>query len=201
MAPVAEAMARGWPDAEVANILDDTLSRDRAAAPELTPELAARIVALADYARDLGANAILYTCSAFGTAIETAAEISPVPVFKPNQAMFDAALARGQNIAMVYTFAPALAGMEAEFHDACATAELTSVYAEGAMAALQAGDVSDHNRLVAEAVASIQNADTIMLAHFSTSRAMEAAAAAAATDIPVLSAPDAAVAALRQALG
>jgi Asp/Glu/hydantoin racemase len=59
------------------------------------------------------------------------------------------------------------------------------------MALLRKGDADSHNRLIAERAPELAGCDAIMLAHFSTSRA--AAAVRAVVDVPVLTAPDAAV--------
>lgn len=115
MAPIRAAMEEGWPEAEVVNLLDDSLAPDRAAEAELSEAMTGRIVELARYAAGLGADAVLFTCSAFGPAIELAAGELAIPVLKPNQAMFGAALAAGAHIGMLAAFAPAVGGMEAEF--------------------------------------------------------------------------------------
>lgn len=197
--PVREAFAADWPEAEVTNLLDDGLSIDRARTAALTPALTARIVELAAYARGAGASGVLFTCSAFGEAIDAAARRLDVPVLKPNEAMFRQALTYGPNVAMIATFAPAVAGMEDEFRELAAelapAARLTSVIAEGAIDALRAGDAETHNRLVAEIARSLDGCDAIMLAHFSTSRAAAAVRAVAAA--PVLTSPGAAVEMLR----
>ena len=146
------------------------------------------------------AAGILATCSAFGSALDRLRAVSPIPVVKPNEPMFRAAIKAGQRIVMLATFAPAVAGMEAEFRELAAElrpdARLTSVVAAGAIDALRAGDVKTHNRLVAEAAAKILQADAIMLAHFSTSRAL--AEVRRSTAIPVFAAPEAAVESMRQ---
>src|SRR5262249_25597629 len=85
MQPIADAFRELGPEARCFNLLDDSLSFDRARAGELTPEISARIAALADYARARGADAILYTCSAFGPAIEAVARESDIPVLTPNE--------------------------------------------------------------------------------------------------------------------
>ncbi len=202
MEPIQAAFASGWPEAEAINILDDSLSPDRAKAPGLAPEMYSRFLTLTRYAIDHGADGILFTCSAFGEAIEAAARAVAVPVLKPNEAMFEAALALGTRIGMVATFGPSVASMEAEFAAAAAgrkpASGLRSVVAEGAMQALRGGDVEKHNRLVAEAAATLPGVDAIMLAHFSTSRALEAVQASVV--VPVLTSPGAAVAKLRARL-
>ena len=109
MAPVHDAFRQSWPEAECVDILDTSLSRDRERDGALTPAMVERFLLLARYAEDNGAAGILFTCSAFGEAIEQAAARAKVPVLKPNEAMFDAALAAGRRLGMLATFAPSVA--------------------------------------------------------------------------------------------
>ena len=114
--------------------------------------------------------------------------------------LFDAAFAHGKRIGMVGTFGPSMASMRAEFDEvaraAAPGAVLRDVLADAAAReALNAGDAARHNELVAAAAAGLRDIDAIMLAHFSTARALAATRARVA--VPVLTAPDAAVAKLR----
>jgi Asp/Glu/hydantoin racemase len=198
--PIRMALAEGWPDAEAVNLLDDSLSVDRSKTEDISEALTDRIIALARYARGAGADGILFTCSAFGTAIETAAAQLDVPVLKPNEAMFEVAIGIGRNHAMIATFAPSQATMEAEFAEEAgrlaSDATLTSFVVEAAMTALRGGDAETHNTLVADKARQLAGFDTILLAHFSTSRA--ATAVRAIVDVPVLTSPQAAVTKLRR---
>src|SRR5580658_9328925 len=139
MAPVQEAFRQMWPEAECVDILDTSLSRDRERDGRLTEAMTGRFLLLARYAEDNGAAGILFTCSAFGEAIEAAASAARVPVLKPNEAMFEAALAAGTRLGMLATFEPSVAGMAAEFRDmagsAASAAALDSYCVAGAMAA------------------------------------------------------------------
>jgi Asp/Glu/hydantoin racemase len=202
IAPVETAFAELWPEAECVNILDDALSVDRERDGALTAAMTGRILALAAYARSTGAAGILFTCSAFGEAIERAAADAPIPVLKPNEAMFEGALAAGRRVGMLATFEPSIASMEDEFRQIAAAhrspATIESYCVPGAMAALKAGDAAAHNRLVADAAPRFGDCDAVLLAHFSTSRA--AAAASAALGRPVLTSPGSAVAKLKAVL-
>jgi Asp/Glu/hydantoin racemase len=197
--PVREAFQALWPEAECGNILDDSLSLDRERDGMLTAAMTQRILTLAEYAAATGARGILFTCSAFGEAIDAAAARTQVPVLKPNEAMFEAALAAGRRIGMLASFAPSVASMEDEFRAMAETqgslATIDTYCVPGAMAALKAGDVANHNRLIAEAAPRFEDCDAVLLAHFSTSRA--AAAVAAVVEVPVLTSPGTAVAKLR----
>jgi len=203
MAPVHEAFRQLWPEAECVDILDTSLSRDREREGRLTDTMVGRFLLLAQYAEDNGAAGILFTCSAFGEAIEAAAAKARIPVLKPNEAMFEAALAAGKRLGMLATFEPSVAGMEAEFRGiagaAGSAATLDSYCASGAMAALQGGDGATHDRLLAEAAPRFAAYDAILLAHFSTSRAE--AAVRARVPCPVLTAPGAAVERLKGLIG
>jgi hypothetical protein len=198
--PIAAAFRQGWPDAETVNLLDDGLSRDLERRGTLEGPLTERIGALAAYASGLGADGILYTCSAFGAAIDKARAASRIPVLKPNEAMLEAALDAGPSLALVATFAPTLPSMTAEL-EALARARgvavrITPVFVPGAMPALDAGDGAGHDRLVAAAVRPLAGHDAVLLAQFSMARA--AAAVAGAIGGKVLTSPATAVAKLRR---
>lgn len=203
MEPIKASFAAGWPEAETINILEDGLSPDRARVTDITPDLDERIFLLADYACKARCAAVLFTCSAFGSSIEAAAKRIPVPVLKPNEAMFEAAINQGGRTAMLYTFPPARDGMEDEFHEEAArlnpAASIDSYLVEGAIEAVRRGDAVTHNRLVTASAAALEGYDAIMLGHFSTARALDQVRQV--TEIPVFSSPDAAVAKLRRLLG
>jgi Asp/Glu/hydantoin racemase len=200
--PVEAAFHALWPEAECANILDDSLSLDRARDRGLTAAIRARIIALAEYGRSTDAAGILFTCSAFGEAIDAAAARAAIPVLKPNEAMFEAALTAGRRIGMVATFEPSVASMEDEFRQLAATqhspATIETYCVPGAMAALKAGDAATHDGLIAAAATRFEDCDAVLLAHFSTARA--APATSAALGRPVLTSPGSAVAKLKSIL-
>ena len=186
--PIQEAFARLWPEAELQNLLDDSLSRDLARAGRLEDAMVQRFLALGRYALTAGTDGILFSCSAFGPAIDAVArDLAPLPVRKPNQAMIEQAVRLGGRIAIVSSFQPTLDSIPTEFP---LGTQLVPVFVEGAMAALSAGDGATHDRLVAEACKNAP-CDVIALTQFSIARA--ASAVEAATGKPVLTTPDAAV--------
>jgi Asp/Glu/hydantoin racemase len=200
MEPVQEAFRQLWPETESANILDDSLSLDRERDGLLTEAMKRRIWTLAEYAANGGAAGVLFTCSAFGQAIEAAAARLPIPVLKPNEAMFEAALEMGRQIGMLATFPPSVASMEDEFRemvDASGNRATIETYCvPGAMAALKAGDGVEHDRLIADAAPRFAHCDAILLAHFSTPRA--APRVMAVSDRTVLTSPGSAVTKLKR---
>jgi Asp/Glu/hydantoin racemase len=195
MQPIQTAFAERWPEAETINLLDDGLSLDRAREPDLSEAMIERFVAFGTYGYRMGAAGLLITCSAFGPAIDRLAASLPIPVLKPNEAMFQAAIARGQRIGMLATFGPSVGTMTDEFDEFVAgsrrPATLTTVLVADAIDLLKRGDAESHNRLVAARAPELADHDAIMLAHFSTSRAAQAVRRV--VNIPVLTAPDAAV--------
>src|SRR5476649_392157 len=115
-APIEASFAALWPEPTLMNLLDDSLSADLARDGKLTPAMTDRFLALGRYAVSTGADAILFTCSAFGPCIEAVArELEPMPVLKPSEAMVEQAVARGHRIGLLSTFPPTLRSMPAEF--------------------------------------------------------------------------------------
>ena len=196
IAPVEASFARLWPEAQLMNLLDDSLSADLARDGRLTDTMAERFLSLGRYAAGTGADAILFTCSAFGPCIEAVARAhTPMPVLKPNEAMIEQAAAQGRRIGLLATFAPTLVSMPPEF-----PRQLVVVpkLAEGALAALDRGNRAEHDRLVAEAARELRSCDVIALAQYSMAPA--AALVAEASGRPVLTTPDSAVLKLKELL-
>ncbi|MBL6457608.1 arylsulfatase [Belnapia sp. T6] len=202
--PIEAAFARAWPEARLMNLLDDSLSADLARDGALTSAMTERFLTLSRYAVGTGVGGILFTCSAFGPCIEAvAAEQAPMPVLKPNEAMIEEAVAEARRlspggrprIGLVATFAPTLETMPPEFPG---DVEILPCHAEGALAALDAGDGAAHDRLAAEAAGRLRDCAVVALAQFSLARA--APLVAEATGRPVFTTPDSAVRKLRRLL-
>ena len=203
MAPIEAAFQERWPEAMRTNLLDDALAPDLERAGELNKPISERINRLAGYCIDAGAKAVLFTCSAFGPAIEKAAASASVPVLKPNEAMFEHIFTHGTRIGMLATFQPSVASMEAEFYAEArrkgVDATLETLTLSEARSAANSGDYPLHNRLLAEAALHFRTFDALMLAHFSMAPALAEIQAAVA--IPVLAAPQSAVMHLKAILG
>jgi hypothetical protein len=196
LVPIEASFARLWPEATLMNLLDDSLSAD-VARDGLSAAMTDRFLSLGRYSASTGADAILFTCSAFGPCIEAVARAqAPMRVLKPSEAMIEQAAATGRRIGLLSTFPPTLASMPAEFPG---SVEIVPKLAEGAMAALDRGDRAEHDRLVTEASRDLRDCDLIALAQYSMAPA--AALVAEATGRPVLTTPDSAVLKLKRLLG
>ena len=189
------------------NLLDDSLSVDRAREGQLTEAMTLRFVDLALYAAGTGCTGILFTCSAFGPAIEAARNTVSLPTLKPNEAMFEQALAlaapgRTLKLGLIATFQASIASMSEELQDMADVQEvpvdLRTVFVPQAMDDLAQGRAGDHHLKIAQAARQLAECDAVMLAQFS----MAAAVPAVQRELkcPVLSSPDCAVLALKQGM-
>jgi len=197
--PVNDAFRRLWPEARLANLLDDTLSVDRARDGVLTDAMVGRFRALAHYVINTGAEAILFTCSAFGEAIDAVKADHPGRlILKPNEAMIDLALEQSGQIGMVATFLPTVSSVGAEFETRAAELgiplSLKTSHAAGAMEALDDGDGETHDARIVEAAAGLDG-DLVVLPQFSMARS--APLVRQRIGRPVITTPDAAVQRLR----
>jgi Asp/Glu/Hydantoin racemase len=194
--PIEAAFRELWPEAQLMNLLDDSLSADLARTGRLTPVMTDRFLMLARYAKSTGVDAILFTCSAFGPCIDAVvSEMAPMPVLKPNEAMIEEAMGLGTRIGLLATFPGTLASMPAEFP---AGVTIVPQLAEGALAALDRGDYEQHDGRAARAALALADCDVIALAQFSLARA--APRVKLATGKTVLTTPHSAVRKLKRLL-
>ncbi|RST55094.1 aspartate/glutamate racemase family protein [Variovorax sp. MHTC-1] len=198
--PINAAFARDWPEAQLMNLLDDSLSADLARGGRgLDEAMHERFQLLAQYAVDTGAMGILFTCSAFGPCIEAVARRhAGMPVLKPNEAMIAEAASGTGKLGLIATFQPTLDSMPPEFPPGI---ELELALAEGAFDALNAVDAARHDALIAQQASALRDrgCTRIALAQFSMARAR--AACESASGLPVLTTVDSAVRALHARLG
>jgi aspartate/glutamate racemase len=206
--PVSTAFQQLWPQARCMNVLDDGLTSDLIRAGSLTDSMVARMVSLAKYSQSAGAHGILYTCSAFGAAIDEAKKTVDLPILKPNEAMFDEALdiceklGGRRRIGLLTTFKPASVTMrdelEVAIHARNLPVQVESACDQKAIEALNVGDVGMHDQLVVDLARTLVECDVLLLGQFSMARSQKLVADA--TQKTVLSSPDSAVRRLKSML-
>jgi Asp/Glu/hydantoin racemase len=202
MEPIEAAFRSDWPMARIAHLLEESLFTDFGRDGRLTDAMIERFRSLGRYCASAGGDAILFTCSAFGPAIDAVKRDQRIPVLKPNEALYDEMLAIGGRIVLLATFPPTIASMSAEI---AAHAELKGVslaldthLVAGALDALMQHRADEHHRLIAEAAASFPDHDAIAFGQFSMAPAQ--GLAAARVSIPILTTPDSAIRKLKEEL-
>ncbi|HEY0920129.1 aspartate/glutamate racemase family protein [Devosia sp.] len=210
VAPARAAFGDVWPGAYCFDLLDTSLAADRAQAGRLDEAMTRRFRALAGYAEATSGcggstAAILFTCSAFGPAIDAARLTTPIPVLRPNEAAFAEALELGSRVLLAVTFGPSQDALKDELQAMARAAgksiEVETVLIDGALAALQAGDGERHDALAAECVGRrAAGADVIILGQFSLARARPLVEARVGP-IQVITTPHSAARAIRRLVG
>ena len=204
MEPISASFRSYWPEAQVAHLLDDSLfgdfDRDNKV---ITDAMIERFRRLGDYCAAAGADAIMFTCSVFGRAIQAVQHDHDIPVLKSNEALYEELMRRGGRVALLSTFAATLSTVMTEIEE-CMTAsgarlQITPHLVEGALDALFDKRPDEHNRLIAEAAARFADHDAIAFTQFSMAPALELAQARVGT--PILTPPNAAIRKMKALMG
>jgi Asp/Glu/hydantoin racemase len=200
--PVNNAFRKLWPEAILANLLEDSLSKDLVTLGGQTHELMERFLKLCQYSIYSGAEAILFNCSSFSSSIDYCKTNISIPVFKPNEAMIEDALELTPNIGLIASFEPAIASIQAEFTEYANKSgkklALQSILCPRALEELQRGNISVHNQLIAENASKLNRAEVLCFAQFSMSSAAQLTKELSGK--PVLTTPESAVLKMRHQL-
>lgn len=200
MDAAVRAFAADWPQAQISNLLDDSLFTWVRDAGGVVPEMYDVFRNLTRHMAGRGADGILFTCSAFRQVIDACIADFELPILKPNDAMIAKALDAGRRIAVMATVGPTIPSISAEIEEMAAArgqkVELVPYVVEHAFDALAGGDPATHDRLVAERARDIRDCDAIVLAQFTLSRAVPAVQAV--NETPIYNSPGAAVARMRE---
>lgn len=200
--PVERAFADLFPQARLWNILDDRLLQSADDVGGLTPALESRMHRLIRHALLEGADAILLTCSIYGSAIRTMPETAGVPVQAADEASFDSVVAKGyRSVGLVSSarapLADSVTRLTAHVGAAGADIEIHPVEAFGAFDAARSGDVELLAGTLATAVADIvSSVDVILLGQYSLAPAAQRLSEL--TGLPVLAGPQRAAGSLRE---
>jgi Asp/Glu/hydantoin racemase len=179
------------PDAEVKHMLDEPLLERVRRRGRLAPEDAARLEAHLQIAAEIGAAAVLVTCSTISPCVDEVRGRVTVPLIKIDEAMLAEALRLGTRIGVVATIPttlePTRKSLLAQAETSGRVVAMELVLVEGALAALLGGDGETHDRLVARAVRNLAGrVDVVILAQASTARAVRVITE---SPVPVLASP------------
>jgi len=171
IAPVEAAFSRTWPDAETVSLYDYSLYADYRHWGEVTPEITRRVTALLNHTAQTGAHGILFTGSLFSESVELARTSMSIPVLTAYEAMIEEAFTVDTHLGLLATVSDTITMIKrdtaryASQHGISHT--LDSRFVPGAMDALQAGDQSRHDNLIAKAAGELEDCNALMLAQHS----------------------------------
>ena len=97
--PVRLAFADEFPEAEIINVLDETLLIDFD--DQLTPQLRQRMSNLIGYCRDSQADAIALACSVYAPVVDTAKDLVDVPLVSSYGPVMADAVAAGRRVGLI----------------------------------------------------------------------------------------------------
>ena len=142
------------PEAEIMNIIDDSLLREVKTVGHPTPFLIKRMCCYYQLAEQSGADLIFNQCSSVGEAADIAAKTVAVPVLKVDEPMAAKAVAMGTRIAVVATvgstMGPSSRLVEREAAKIGKEIQLERVLIDGALDVLMTEGPEKHNAMVLE---------------------------------------------------
>jgi len=197
----AQLGAELLPGVKLHHILDEPLIERVRRRGVLAPEDAARVATHVEAAAQIGADAVLVTCSTISPCVDDVRDAAPMPVLKIDEAMIAEAVRLGTRIGVIATsrttLEPTRSLLEAEAARAGKTVAVELVFVDDALSALLAGDGATHDRLLQAAVLALaERSDVVVLAQASMARVL-AVIPEAARPVPILSSPHLALAQVR----
>ncbi len=200
----ADLAAELLPGVSVLHVVDEGLLACIIAQGRITPGMCLRVVQLAANVEADGADAILLTCSAMSPAVDLAAPLLTVPIFKVDEPMVDVALEKGARVGVFATVEATLESVGALVRQRASAlrqeAEVIPSLEARAMTAARAGHCDEHDLLVRAAVADLASGcDVIVMAQASAAQALPPENLEA-MQVPVLTSPRRALARLQSLL-
>ena len=199
--PVRLAFDEEFPEAEVINVLDESLLVDFD--DQLTPNLRRRITNIIGYCQDNKADAIGLACSVYAPVVESAKDLVHVPLVSSYGPVMANAVTAGPRIGLIASVASTMQDSKYYLHLAADEAgveiEPQLCLAEDLITVMRAEGQSGLERRLEEEVLKIASkVDVVLLTQFSFAAAL--AHLEKVSPIPVLSAPHSSARTLKKLL-
>lgn len=190
------------PDAEVINILDDSIVPDAVKAGKITENLADRMLTHFQAAQKSGAKAIMLACSTVGETADVARKVIATPIMRIDEPMAEQAVSLGKRIGVLATVSSTLGPttrlIQRKATEAGRDVTMKTVLVEGAWQILAQGDVAKHDEMVMQAIKDLaKESDVIVLAQATISRILPQLGD---IGVPVLASPRSGVERIKQML-
>ncbi len=200
--PVQLAFREEFPEAEVINVLDETLLIDFD--DQLTPKLRRRMSTLIGYCQDNNADAIGLACSVYAPVVDSAKHLVHVPLVSSYGPVMADAVAAGPRVGLIASVSATM--RDAEYYLKLAAEEAGKeiephlCLAEDLIPVMRAeGQKGLERRLEEEVLKLAPDVDVILLTQFSFAAALDHLKTV--SPVPVLSAPHSSARALKRLLG
>jgi aspartate/glutamate racemase len=206
--PVIDLFARlgteMLPGVQLVHVLDGPLLERVRQRGRLAAEDAERLAQHTQVAEQIGAAAVLVTCSTVSPCVDDVRPRVRIPLVKIDEAMIARAVEAGRRIGVLATSPTTLEPTRQALLDQAARVgrqiEVERVLVEDALPALNRGDGATHDRLVAAAIRQLApRVDAIVLAQASMARVL-AVMPEAERPVPILSSPHLALERVRELL-
>lgn len=174
-------------------VVDESLLLDTIERGTVSPRTKQRLTGYVFAAADAGADAVVVTCSTLGGVVDAIRPLSPVPLFRIDRGIAEAAVRRARRIGVLATLPTTLEPTASLLKTAAAEAgvacEITSRLCDGAFAQLRAGDRPAHDAAVRAGFSGLAaGVDLVVLAQASMSDALGTEGGSAAA--PFLTSPE-----------
>jgi Asp/Glu/hydantoin racemase len=175
--PLKAQAADLLPGVEVVNFVDDSILPQLLQNGGNVAEVEDRLLHYAQFAEQVGADAILSACSSLGELVGSAQATVSVPVVRIDDAMAEAAVQRGDRIGIAATLPttlnPTTRLLESKAAALGKVVAFKPVLVAGAYEKLMAGDKDGHDDMLVEALTALAGSvDVVVLAQVSMARVL-----------------------------
>ena len=197
-------IAEALPQTGVFHIVDESLLQEMISIGRLTPSIVRRLCCQVALCKEAGADLVMVCCSSISPGVDVAKKIVDIPVLKIDEPMAEKAVETGNAIGILATARTTLTNSSDLIKNKAKlkgrTVKIRTVLCEEAFKALLKGDKEQHDHLVKEAALELaRGTDTVVLAQASMNHL--ASEIQRETEVPILTSPPLAIAAIKRILG
>ena len=188
------------PDVKSFHIVDEGILKQLMENDGLTPAIVRRVAIQASLMMEIGVDLILFTCSSTSPAVDTVRKLIDIPIMKIDDPLADKAIDYGEKIGVITTAKTTLKpSVDLIYSRAAEKGKKVEIFSSLETEAFRArlnGNVSEHDRIVKEAIEKLSGqCDVIILAQASMAHIVDQSQGT--YDIPILASPKLCMSALK----